>query len=102
MYRLKEWGVVYGDAIGFTPPELCDLHAVGIIYDHPAFPDGKLIKTSPVVKADGRALTTYSGSIYILDGSPSQDYLDFLKEIDYEYDDDNPVKIKHIGNKDAN
>ncbi len=54
--------------------------------------DDKEIITSYIVKVDGKNVTTYSGSVYILeDIDPT--YLAWMTEHGYTYDPENPIKI---------
>lgn len=53
------------------------------------------LKTSKIVAANGLEITTYSGSIYVLqDINP--EYYQFIKENNIPYDPNNPITIKHL------
>jgi hypothetical protein len=52
--------------------------------------DGECIITSKVVAAEGRTVTTHSGSRYLL-GSPLPAYVDWLAGLGLELDDENPL-----------
>lgn len=55
--------------------------------------DANKITTSIVVEINGREVTTYSGSVYILKDI-DLDYLKFLDNIGEIYDWENPIRIK--------
>ena len=55
--------------------------------------DAKQVTTSVIVTVNGREITTYSGSVYILEDI-DPDYLKFLDETDEIYDSENPIRIK--------
>lgn len=50
------------------------------------------IRTSRIVAAQGRLVTTESGSVYLL-GEADPAYVEFLKSIGRESDEANPVKV---------
>ena len=52
---------------------IVDGHVVGRVTKHPQIPNGALIQTSPIVRADmeGSIVETSTGSIYILQ-TPAQ------------------------------
>lgn len=52
----------------------------------------KVIVTSYIVKAEGRTITTYSGSTYILE-EIDPDYLMWMRDNGVTYYPDNPIKI---------
>jgi hypothetical protein len=55
--------------------------------------DGKCVRTSPIVKVDGKQITTNSGTVYILDDM-DPDFRLWLEEEGIEYDPENPIKFK--------
>jgi len=63
-----------------SPLQVFLLH--GAVYNHPKFTDGTVISTSAVAAFDNntRAITTTSGSSYILDGDPDPLYADYLAQ----------------------
>lgn len=91
---LKEWAVVLSYKNPFLPPEANPICLAGKVYGHPRFDDGHSVRTSPVIGANGREISTESGSVYLLEGSPEQEYLDYLQSIGKEYDADNPIKTR--------
>lgn len=76
----------------FLAPEQARLVLIGEVVGHPRKPDGLVVRTSPVVKVDGRIVTTNSGTVYEL-GDINPDYLDWLCESGRQYDYDNPIKV---------
>ena len=95
-YILRDWCVCFRpSADPYTPPELLSSCLGGKIYGRAdRFEDGNEVTTSRIVKSEGRKVTTKSGSVYVLEGPPAKSYLDFLKSIGYDYDEENPIKIK--------
>jgi hypothetical protein len=69
-----------------------DRKICGNVYDHPAHKDGNLVTISTVKHINGKTLTTINESVYIL-GQPKKEYIDFLKENNYDFDPENPVKF---------
>lgn len=55
--------------------------------------DTKTIRTSYIVSIAGREITTYSGSVYILEDIDTN-YRDWLAENRVEYDPENPIKLR--------
>lgn len=86
---LTNWSTETCPDQAFTAPECRDhLHLSGLIEgQHERGP--KL--TSRVVSAEGRLVTTNSGTIYRL-GGPAQAFLDWLRERGLTYDEAQPVK----------
>lgn len=86
-YTLDNWGVVStGD--WYQAPELQRKILVGTRRE-----DGKSIHTSFIVGADGRTITTYSGSKVTL-GEANPEYIQYLKVIGQELDEENPIRMK--------
>jgi len=91
MPRLENWSVqMNGDA--YKAPEQLKPILVGEVYGDVGRPDGVVINTSPIQSAEGRFVTTKSGSIYEL-GDIDQEYYAFLDGIGHKIDPHNPVKI---------
>lgn len=87
---LRNWSAKHCDGQAFEAPEIRDhFHLVGNVDgredDDPVF-------TSLVVKAEGRLVTTRSGSVYEL-GKPDHEYLAWLAEHGKTIDLDQPVKV---------
>lgn len=57
--------------------------------------------TSSIMKADGRVITTYSGSTYTLE-EPDPDYIQWMKDNGLTYDPINPIKFKKAFDKNLN
>jgi hypothetical protein len=90
-FVLKEWYIV-GVAEPYLAPEACKPSLAGNVYNHPNFSDGSHITTSVIKTIDGRTITTITGSVYILDGKPSDDYLQWCDKNGFIYDSNNPIK----------
>jgi hypothetical protein len=92
MAKLEQWGVCErGDC--FAAPETRMICLTGIVYGHPVKPDGKEIVTNAIAAVDGRIITTYSGTEYVL-GEPAPKYLQYLKDNGYEYNENFPIRMK--------
>ena len=94
--KIENWSMI-NDPVNdmYTAPECRSYIICGNVYNHKSYEDGKFIRTSAIVNVNGRIVETYSGSIYEL-GKPDEDYLKFLKEINYEYNEENPINVKVI------
>jgi len=91
MHELHNWSIV-----GITPyaaPEQGSCLA-GQIFLHPQFTDGDKIQTSRITAADGRTITTESGSIYQLVGDPDPGYVQYCDETNKPLDLENPIQFK--------
>jgi hypothetical protein len=55
--------------------------------------DGRTVRTSPIVKVDGKEITTKSGTVYILDDM-DPDYRLWLEEQGIQYDPEHPITFK--------
>jgi len=95
MYALKEWSVLFTNRMEdpYKPPEIYTRCISGKVYGNPNFNDGDEVVTSKIHKVQGRIVITHSGSVYELVGDPSDDYLEFMKEIGVPYDEDNPIQV---------
>lgn len=87
-YNLYKWRVVPLYNKSYLAPEANPVCLSGYRNDE-TFP----IKTSPIKKADGRQITTLSGSVYILEDI-DVDYLSWCIDNNIDYNYDNPIKIK--------
>lgn len=54
--------------------------------------DGRHVRTSRIVKAEGRLVTTNSGSVYEL-GDPLPNYVDWCRENGRAIDQAQPIKM---------
>lgn len=99
MYILKDWSVCFKPHyIIFTEEDEPMPGCLGgkVYGREPRFPDGKEVITSRIVDVEGRKITTRSGSVYLLEGPPSEDYMVFLKKNGLEYDEDFPIKMVEL------
>lgn len=83
-YHLHRWAVtMMGDT--YTAPEARTYCLTGFRDE-----ETKAIVTSTIVSVQGREVTTYSGSVYILEDI-SPDYLKWLDENGFEVSADSPI-----------
>lgn len=58
--------MVVSAGVWVQSPDVPKTCLCGNVYDHPRFPDGKLVRTSEIVGKRGGRVCTYSGSQYRL------------------------------------
>ena len=87
-YRLHKWSVESARDL-WQAPELASIRLVGYRDDET---EHRVI-TSPIVEINGKNITTYSGSVYILEDI-SPDYLQWMQDNGITFDPDNPIKDK--------
>lgn len=87
--RLEHWALDSADG----PDEVTLL---GTVYGHSIKADGDKVRTSRVVDANGRRVTTASGTVYEL-GEPHPDYLIWMRGHGIRFDETQPVKIRRAG-----
>lgn len=92
MIVLKDWFLKEKQDV-WRAPEKQERYLGGKVYGHPKFEDGKEVRTSPVVSVKGREITTGSGSVYLLEGPPRKEYLEWLNEQKITIDSDNPIRM---------
>ncbi len=85
---LHRWSVTQSSDDSYLAPEQVSACLLGIRES-----DGRYVRTSPIVKADGKQITTKSGSVYILDDM-DPDFRLWLEEQGIEYDPENPITFK--------
>lgn len=86
-YHLHKWSVSE-KADPFLAPEINPACLAGYRDD-----EDRPVVTSRIVKVDGRTITTYSGSVYILEDI-DPDYLQWLQDNGHNYDPETPIKFK--------
>lgn len=86
-YSLHRWSVVSDDN-PYKAPEQNRIRLSGFRNQ-----DEKKVTTSVIVSVNGREVTTYSGSIYILE-DVDPDYLKYLDGLGKTFDPENPIKQK--------
>jgi hypothetical protein len=85
---ISDWSVERCGRQQFTAPEALDhLHLGGIV----AGRNGRVL-TTRIIFADGRLVTTRSGTVYRL-GRPSPAFMRWLREKGIKYDPETPVKV---------
>jgi len=90
MPKLQNWRTTRRGYNDFTPPECRESVLEGEVFDHPTFPDGSKIVTSPIEKTEGRKVLTKTGSTYEL-GRISYAQRKMLRDRGTPYDPSNPV-----------
>ena len=90
---MKPTTITNWEVVGARHQRVRPQFAGGCLSGLPANRDGKSIRTSPVVAAAGRIVTTHSGSRYIL-GEPMEAYVDWLRGLGVELDDENPLGVR--------
>jgi len=88
-YILNNWSVI-STADPYDAPEAVKTYLHGTRSE-----DNKTVKTSRIVKVNGKEITTKSGSIYVL-GTISPEYLQWMKENNIQYNENQPIKIKRL------
>jgi hypothetical protein len=88
-FHLHKWSLMeHRDP--FMAPEVSHKRLVGYRDDDP-----RQVITGPITKIDGNRITTYSGSVYILeDIDPA--YLQWMKDNGYNFDPENHIKDKRM------
>lgn len=97
MVELRDWAVISTTMRPWDPPELMGIKLNGIVKGHPRKEDGDRVTTSRVKKVEGRTIHTENNT-YILVGEPATDYLEFLKEINYPYNPEAPIRVRSLAN----
>jgi len=98
--KLENWAVCFlpqdafgAAAAGGTIPG----RLTGEVFGHPRFDDGNPITSTPITEAEGRLITTKSGTVYEL-GKAKEDYVEFTHNIpgkeDWDFDGDTPVVLR--------
>lgn len=96
IYTLKDWSVVSSRQIKdvrYKPPECLQVSLQGLINNHPYLKDNSFVTTNSVYRVDGCYIETLSGSIYKLDGEPSEDYKKFCQKYKITINLENPIKV---------
>lgn len=90
--KIDSWCIVHNQD-GYTAPELVTMSLVGHVTGHPRKDDGARVRTSHIVKVNGRIVTTNSGTIYEL-GEPDQEYVKWCDESGHPFDPEQPFPFK--------
>lgn len=94
--RIDHWSVSEASASVYTPPEARGHGLVGIVFGHPTSDDGTRVRTSAIVDARGRRVTTASGTVYLL-GEIDPTYAAYLRGIGRVVDEDEPITMVRAG-----
>lgn len=94
--KLENWSVIKTGHLysPYVPPEFHKRCLCGTAIDHPKRPNKTRwdVKTSYIIRAEGKIIHTVSGSIYEL-GEIDPNYLAWMKENNIEYNPEQPIKI---------
>lgn len=90
---LSEWSVTNSSDSPYAPPELAGKALVGVVIGHPRKIDGSRIKTSTIRTVEGRLVTTWSGTVYLLQ-DPCPEYREWLREHKPNWNPDRPIVLK--------
>lgn len=88
MYDLYRWSIRHTEVGPYQPPELGIICLVGF---KDSDPDS--IRTSSIINVSGRKVTTFSGSVYLLQDMDAG-FRDWLDENKIQFDSDNPIRIR--------
>lgn len=89
MKRIEQWATEPCPDLPYVAPELHGhVHVSGII-------DGKEKLTSRVVKAEGRIITTKSGTVYEL-GEPRAGFVEWCAGHGTPLDSEHPIKLEQV------
>lgn len=95
-YYINNWsiGSISNRTSPYMAPEEHKLHLQGDRRrEGESSADAEGIRTSYIVSVQGKEVHTYSGSVYILE-DPDPDYLEYLAQINYPYNKENPISCK--------
>lgn len=88
--KLQNWSC-WSDP--YLAPEIRVTHLVGRVYGHHRKEDGTRVRTSRIVDAAGRLVTTSSGTVYRL-GTIDPKYRRWLRKEGRDYDPRRPILIR--------
>jgi hypothetical protein len=97
MTKIQDWSITV-KSDGYTAPELISPRLVGIVFGHPVKKDGEKVMSGPIIKVEGRIVTTHSGTVYHL-GRIDPGYRKWLKENGIPYDPKHPIVVRGPGEK---
>ena len=89
-YRLRKWSVVDDNNDPFRAPELRSVALKGYRDDETEHH----VVTSPIVKVEGRKITTRNNVYFLEDIDP--EYLQWMKDNNVPYDVVVPIRVKHL------
>jgi hypothetical protein len=91
--HLQDWFVRFSPNRPYAAPEVSSTCLAGIVTGHPRKRDGKHVITSRIAAAEGRVVTTKSGTRYRL-GCINRKYRRWLRKQKLEYKPKQPVTVK--------
>ena len=95
VFKLRDWSTDLTGSV-YTAPEQRELCLVGCrVIPYHVKAEGIKVKTSAVVaKVGPKTYRTRSGSVYVLDGAPDSDFVQYCTEIGKPLDLDDPIKFR--------
>lgn len=87
--ELENWDMVESSDSASTAQSI-SMRLRGKVYGHPECTDGSKITTSPISRVDGK-LIYCANRVYSL-GKPSNEFLQSIKSMGAEYDEENPLE----------
>jgi len=91
--KIDDWMTVASIGSPYQAPETLGICLRGMVYGHSRFENGDAVRTSVVVKVEGRKVFTRSGSVYRL-GRINPGFRKFLKKEKPDWDWRNPIVTK--------
>ena len=88
--NLDNWTCRFTSDNCYLAPEANPVCLGGIVTNHPAIEDGKIVRTSPIKDSEGRFVLTRN-NLYFL-GEPHEEFLTWIKEKDIDFDPENPIR----------
>lgn len=96
MWIIEDWFVTSPNTM-YDPPEVMTFMVVGRCPNRQGFEDA--IRTSPIVKVEGRRIWTQNGSRYVL-GRPDPKYVEYCKARKCHVPTrKHPIKVHTLGAK---
>ena len=89
IYHLHKWSV-QEDNDPYLAPEVNSKRLVGYRND-----EDRQVITGPIVAVDGNHITTYSGSVYVLQDIDPE-YLTWMTDNGYAYDPEHPITLRKM------
>lgn len=93
-YKLKNWSIVGYPGDEYRAPEARTVHFQGIVVEREGFEVGGALRTSPVVGAEGKVVSTRSGSEYEMVGEPDPMWISWLADQGKEPDPHNILLVR--------
>lgn len=86
---LEDWSIIGFPVDAYKSPENKILYLLGIAFGHPDHYDGKMVRTSRIMHADGRDVLTFNTKYHL--GKVCKDYKEWYKKTHLkDIDEDDP------------